>query len=193
MPTSKSTSPGARWPAARRTFASVLCALTLFACRESPNEPLPAERPPDFDDPAERNRLGKVLSRMEREAGELAKKVATKSGELSDLSREQVNRFLEELETYRPMLETAGYRMGSVRVRMGLVPAVTVVCTQQRRLAEDERSRVLAEYEQDQLKTLFLKLLFRSDQIELSGYGARAVWVTISLNPHATVILEPVT
>lgn len=156
---------------------------------ERPTAPPSEER----EQPArsERSSFDDVLEEVENRAGEIARRVVVEGAELSDWGQEQLNRFLDELGSYRPMLQEAGYEMSSVRVRMGVVPAVTVLCDRLRRTSEEQQRELLKRYDDDKFKALFLRLLFRSDRIELAGYEARSVWVTISLSPHATVVLEP--
>ena len=110
---------------------------------------------------------------------------------IKNWSRKKLNTYLERLATYRPVLKKAGFDITQMRVRVGVVPRATVVCTQTKKLSSREREKLLEKHSDKEVLSLFLKLLFQAYDVKVSGYGTEAVWVTLSVTPHATTILVP--
>lgn len=133
---------------------------------------------------------GSTYDKVVEQAGRITRDSMVQAGKLSNWSKDRLNKFLDNLDTYKPMVKKAGFVLSGVRVRMGIVPAVTIINKQTRKLTETEWSQLHKRYKDDRIKSLFLDLLHRAQGISISGYQTRAVWVTISVNPHAVVVFE---
>ena len=164
----------------------VLCfsALMLFHSEAKSAEPGETEA-------EEVNNGADIMDKLKEGAQKATKIYKSTADKIENWSREKLNNYLQRISSYRPVLREAGFKISRVRVRMGVVPRATIVCTQNDPLEKPKRKELLKKHSDKKVLTLFLKLLFKAYDTEISGYETRTIWVTLSVTPHSTAIMVP--
>ncbi len=137
------------------------------------------------------NKNGGLMKKLQKGAKKATRTVRKTAGRIENWSRKKLNQYLSRLAEYRPVLREAGFEINQMRVRVGLVPRATVICTQMKKLSKEKREELLEKHSDKEVLSLFLKLLFKAYEVDVSGYKTKAIWVTLSVSPHSTAVLEP--
>ena len=116
----------------------------------------------------------------------------------SDLSAEQVEQFLIEIETLNDYARDAGYRLERFDVGLGLVPEVRLHYRLERQLDAEELAELLERIDRGELSVLqryvLSALLTASEygeQLRLGDYALAGVWITLAIPPNVRLVFVP--
>ncbi|NBC31846.1 MAG: hypothetical protein GVY13_04140 [Alphaproteobacteria bacterium] len=116
----------------------------------------------------------------------------------SNLTAEQVQQFVADLDTLNRYARDAGYSMERFDVGVGLIPQVRLHYDLERRLPPEELTALVERIEADDLSMLqryvLSSLLTASeyaDQLSVGAYSLRGVWITLAIPPNVRLIFRP--
>lgn len=116
----------------------------------------------------------------------------------TELTADQVQQFVADLDTLNRYARDAGYRMERFDVGVGLIPQVRLHYDLVRRLPPEELTALVERIEADDLSLLQRYVLSSlltareyADQLSAGRFNLRGVWVTLAVPPNVRLIFRP--
>lgn len=104
---------------------------------------------------------------------------------------DKLNETLTEFNSYTPVINTAGFNIVKIYLKMGLIPQITVSFEQIRKLSGQHQKDVLEKHKDKEILVLLLKSLFKAYALDLGDYKVDGLRISLGVPPSTTVILTP--
>ena len=111
---------------------------------------------------------------------------------VQEKTESQIQDLLEELnEKYFPAIREAGFGVGEIRVTIGVPTAVTLHLQRFEKISQAKQEALSNRYREDAAILGILETLFATDRLEVEGYEANEVHISMGLPPSTTIVLSP--